>query len=200
MNQTIVTSSEGFRVLNPSDIGMPHIMIDLETMSVRRDAAIMAIGAIAFDLETGRKGEEFYCKVDLVTCQQADMHFDADTIYWWLQQNERVREEMVRDKKPIYFSLLNLCAMVKRCQDGVQVWSNGLSFDIAILRNAFDVHRIPVPWHHTKERDVRTLVSLLPEVKADMAFRGLKHHPLADCRHQIEYCAEIYHQLKRNRE
>jgi hypothetical protein len=199
MNSTVVPIGSDFRVLHPAELGMKHIMIDLETMSTKKNAAIMAIGAIAFDIETGRTGEEFYQKVDLKSCERWGLHFEADTVYWWLEQQQSVREEMSRDRKELYRVLQDLQGMIGRCAPDVQVWGNGLGFDIIILRSAYEAIFKNTPWHHTKERDVRTLVSLLPEVKADTAFRGLKHHPLADCRHQIEYCSEIYRQLKRNR-
>ncbi|MFA5379904.1 MAG: 3'-5' exoribonuclease, partial [Dehalococcoidia bacterium] len=46
---------------------MPQIEVslDLETMGNGPDAAIIAIGAVEFSLETGLLGQEFYEVVDL---------------------------------------------------------------------------------------------------------------------------------------
>ena len=47
---------------------MKHIMLDLETMSTASNAAIVAIGAVEFEPETGKLGREFYCNVSLASC------------------------------------------------------------------------------------------------------------------------------------
>ena len=42
---------------------MKQLMVDLETLSTRPDAAIIAIGAVYFDKVTGETGDEFYCTI-----------------------------------------------------------------------------------------------------------------------------------------
>ena len=39
---------------------MKHIMVDLETLSSKNNAAIASIGAIEFNPETGKQGQSFY--------------------------------------------------------------------------------------------------------------------------------------------
>ena len=44
---------------------------DLETMGTKPDAAITAIGAVAFDLKSKTLGKEFYVVVDLASSMAA---------------------------------------------------------------------------------------------------------------------------------
>jgi len=44
---------------------MTDYMIDLETLGTKVDAPVLSIGAVEFNLETGKLGQEFYCVLDL---------------------------------------------------------------------------------------------------------------------------------------
>ena len=44
---------------------MLDVMLDLETMGTQPDAAIVAIGAVEFDLEAAQLGRRFYQPVTL---------------------------------------------------------------------------------------------------------------------------------------
>ncbi len=57
-----------------------ELMIDIETVSTRPDAAIMAIGACKFAISSGEIGETFYCAVDLDSCFRLGMVADGDTL------------------------------------------------------------------------------------------------------------------------
>jgi DNA polymerase III epsilon subunit-like protein len=48
---------------------MIDVMLDLETMGNGPRAAIVAIGAVEFDPDTGTVGERFYRAVDLATAR-----------------------------------------------------------------------------------------------------------------------------------
>lgn len=72
------------------------VMLDLETMGQGPDAAIVAIGAVSFDLEAGKLGSEFYTVVDLTSSVEAGGKMDPSTVLWWLQQSEQARSELKR--------------------------------------------------------------------------------------------------------
>lgn len=44
---------------------MQDVMLDLETMGTDANAAIIAIGAVEFDIQNGEIGERFYAVIDL---------------------------------------------------------------------------------------------------------------------------------------
>ena len=45
-----------------------HLMLDLETMGTKSNSAIISIGAVEFDILTGKTGREFYRNVSLQSC------------------------------------------------------------------------------------------------------------------------------------
>jgi hypothetical protein len=171
------------------------VMVDIETMGTGTDACIIAIGAINFDIDTGRKGEEYYCNVDLDSCISAGLSMDGDTVSWWLMQPKDTIERIFRNQRSIHHALFQFSHYLARFGPDVRMWGNGAGFDLPILRNAYRAIGSQHPWKYRHERDVRTLASLKPEVKKGMVFKGLRHHPLADCRYQIDYCCETYRQL-----
>jgi hypothetical protein len=168
-----------------------HLMLDLETMGKRAGCAIVSIGAVEFDIETGKTGREFYERVGLQSCLDVGLFVEASTIYWWMQQNEKARLELCEPAVGIYAALEKLRSFVGFLGD-YQLWGNGARFDIGILEAAyFACGYKELPWYFRNERDVRTLVSFAPSVKENYPFTGVLHNPIDDCKHQIQYCHAI---------
>lgn len=180
---------------------MKHVMIDLETMSTRADAAIVSIGAVAFEVvdrpnditdmdfyglvEQDMLGEEFYVNVDLQSCIDAGLAVDAGTIYWWLQQSEAARNALLDTTKP----RLHLHRALQAFSDffnkvGAEfLWAHGTSFDIAILGNAYlKSHIKNTPWIYNKVRDTRGLYDMFEAWPQKNV--GTAHNALDDAKSQ----------------
>lgn len=175
-----------------------HVMLDLETMSTGDDAVLTGIGAVEFNIETGERGREFYEKVDIQSCLDLGMTVDGSTIYWWLEQSEAARMELIRDRKSIQQVLFKMSHWFAACHPNFQIWGNGKSFDLPKLRTAFTKVSQSTPWHYYNERDVRTMVMLRPGVKDSIPFKGIKHHAISDCRYQIDLVCEIWEVMQSN--
>lgn len=169
------------------------VMVDIETMGNMSHSAIVSVGAVRFDLETGEIGEKFYMNVDLQSCLDAGLIINADTLMWWLNQNKAARNKIIEKGHPLSKALFSLSAFVTKDD---QVWGNSARFDLGILSDAFNTLKIPIPWDFRKERCVRTLVSFAPEIKEKEPNTGVAHDALADCVFQISYCSKIYKKLK----
>jgi hypothetical protein len=170
-----------------------HLMLDLETMGKRAGCAIVSIGAVEFNLETGETGRLFYKRVDLQSCLDVGLFIDASTLYWWLQQSNIARLELCKPAEYIQNVLEKFNSFLVSLGD-VNLWGNGARFDIAILEAAyFAIGKGEIiPWNFRNERDVRTLVSFAPEIKENYPFTGIIHDPIDDCKHQIDYCSAIW--------
>jgi len=59
-----------------------HIMLDLETFGTDNDSVICSIGAVEFDIVTGKRGMEFYQKIDIQSCLDAGLKVSGQTILW----------------------------------------------------------------------------------------------------------------------
>lgn len=173
-----------------------HIMVDLETFGTDNDSVICSIGAVEFDITTGKTGREFYEKIDIQSALDAGMKVKGSTLIWWLKQSEDARKELYNaDTKNIVHVLQMLQEFFNNCGIECQVWGNSNRFDLGILHNAYKSFNTDIPWDFRKERDVRTLVSFRPEVQKNCIFEGTAHNALADCKHQIKYCSQIWNTL-----
>ncbi|EKE7296624.1 3'-5' exoribonuclease [Escherichia coli] len=175
-----------------------HLMIDIETMGKNPNAAIISIGAIFFDPQTGDMGPEFSKTIDLDT---AGGVIDRDVIKWWLKQSREAQSAILTDEIPLDDALLQLREFIAENSGEffVQVWGNGANFDNVILRRSYERQGIPCPWHYHNDRDVRTIVELGKAIDFDartaIPFEGERHNALDDARYQAKYVSAIWKKL-----
>jgi len=171
---------------------MKDIMLDLETMGNGSSAAICAIGAVEFDLETGEIGREFYAIVDLESSAKAGGVIDASTVLWWMKQSDAARAELQRNGNKIELALVMFSEWLDGCDvepKELCIWGNGAAFDNVILRSAYEKTEIKTPWEFWGDRCYRTAKNLLPSV--EMVRTGLHHCAVDDARDQARHLIEL---------
>ena len=173
------------------------VMLDLETMGNKSNSALVSIGAVEFNLETGETGREFYHVIDLQSCLDVGLKVNASTIYWWLQKSQTARDAICNNKKLPLSTVLNMFhGWMEDCIEHVNIWGNGARFDIGLMEDAYVACGYKkVSWYFRSERDVRTLVAFAPDIKANLPFMGIEHNPIDDCKHQISYCTTTWKKL-----
>jgi hypothetical protein len=171
-------------------------MVDIETLADTNNAVIVTIGAVKFDIETGETGKQFYKNIDIDSCLDAGFEVTGGTIRWWMTNSEEARKEMAANGVHILDALYDFGQFLK--DEDYHIWANGLRFDTAILENAYRRLKLPVPWNHRNEMDVRTLVAFAPEIKKEIVKNriNVRHNAIDDCLTQIEYCTKTYNKLK----
>lgn len=176
---------------------MTDIMIALETLSTQQDAAILSIGECFFDIETGVIGDTLTQHIAMDDSALRG-HISADTVKWWLKQDEEARLAIANSKshRKLASCLFDLREFIPRRKD-ITVWSNGATFDLVIIRNAMDRHKLMTPWQYWQERDTRTLVDIAERITGTNAaksieFDGVKHDALADAIHQAKYVSKAF--------
>jgi hypothetical protein len=162
-------------------------MVDIETLGLEPGSAIVAIGAVEFGPDG--LGREFRGHIDLESCQDAGLTIDAGTLQWWLDQDERVQEQLEGGE-----DLTTVLAGFDAWYDADEIWANSPSFDCELLERAFDAVGLEEPWHFTDERCFRTLRSL--GVDARVTRDGAEHDALADARYQAAVASDILYQLE----
>lgn len=161
-----------------------HIMLDLETMGNGPQAAIIAIGAVAFDL-SGIKSR-FYVQVSLESSMRAGLVADPSTIMWWMQQSEQARIAFKdNDKAAQLRGVLGKFAQWLHEVGGEQVWGNGASFDNAILSNAYRATGTEQPWKFWNDRCYRTFKSMFNAIPLERS--GTHHNALDDAESQAKH-------------
>lgn len=171
-------------------------MLDIETLGSKTTSAMLSIGAVMFDINTGETGIEFHEHINLQDCLNQGFTVDRDTIMWWMKQSDDARKGIYeKTGSPLKIVLKQFASYHNACKEvnneSPQIWGNGASFDVTILQHAYEKLNMEIPWNFYDVRDVRTVVMYHPEVKANMEFEGVKHDALADCKHQIKYLIEI---------
>jgi len=171
-----------------------HLMIDLETMSTKPNAAIVAIGAIWFEPSTITLTSRFYNCISLDSNIKAKRAIDGETIYWWLKQNDEARLALVKDPVSLINALMNFNDFIrKQAVENFYIWGNGANFDPVILGSAFECMNLQVPWNFRNIRCYRTAIALLPAreyIKPTVA-----HNALEDAKAQAIHLMKIYPSL-----
>ncbi len=176
---------------------MNQIMLDLETMSASANAAIVSIGAVKFDIENGIY-DEFSTNVSLASSMAHGGVIDADTVTWWMGQDDDARAQVCTPLRvSIMSALFSFEAWARNdgTRESDELWGNGAGFDNVILSNAFARDGMKVPWSHRADRCYRTMRALFPQITVP-PFEGTKHHALHDARHQALHLIEILKHIR----
>ena len=170
---------------------MRDIMIDLETMGSGPEAAIIAIGGVAMDLEEGQLGNHFYLVVDLESSVAAGGVMDPATVTWWLRQSEAARSLFLESTTTVSIraALKALSDWIAAQGDAPRIWGNGSSFDNVILASAYRRMGMPVPWRYLDERCYRTVKALHPHIQ--LVRQGTHHNALHDALDQAKHLVRI---------
>ena len=167
-----------------------NIVIDIETLGNCSNSIIASIAAIKFDIKTGETFDEFYKVIDIQSCIDLGMKSMGSTILWWLQNSQESRNELCsKDSVSLQQALNDFSSF---CDKEYFIWTESPRFDLGIMRDAYDNVRMNIPWDFRKERDIRTIVGLKPDIKDKYKNLGILHNPVDDCKREIKYLVETY--------
>lgn len=183
--------------------GFPELMIDIETMGMAPDGAVLAIGAVPFCIHkekmTLAPREDWFSKrITLQANLDEGRTIWADIVEWWLWQSKEAQEALLLG--PRYNDLQDLrCDFIEfvtlhRCE---YVWAKPPTFDLAILSHLFGT---TWPFRYNAQRDVRTLLSCAKVFGwndvLDPQIDGTKHDALYDAHVQavqvVRYMDRMY--------
>lgn len=163
---------------------MKRAMIDLETLSVENDAAIIAIGTVIFDEKDIIGRQEL-----LLDPRFVPGHRSNSTLEWWGQQDPAVFKKMMSGTLMAVEACAELGAFLDSHKPVDEVWANAPQFDLIILRRLFKVCKMEFPIHFRNERDFRTLIQLARShaVRVNDAYRGrIAHSAVSDAEAQAK--------------
>lgn len=180
---------------------MARIMLDLETMGNNFNAAIIAIGAVAFKKDFTVQ-DLFYVRVDLQSSIDSGGVMDGSTVMWWLQQNVSARRALTKKstpEDPVYTikNALDRFVFWLAANGGVEeLWGNGATADNVWLKNAFLRLNMTPPWSYKADRCFRTVKNLAPSVVGPDP--TIRHHALDDAVAQVRHLKALYSALGLN--
>jgi hypothetical protein len=174
---------------------MKDVMIGLETLGTVASAVIMSIGAVRFDLETGKLDENgFYASISIDSNLEVGRQISEDTLIWWMGQSEGARAVFTEPKMPLAVALDSFDEWFgdHRTPDKVRVWSNGADFDIPMLAHAYYVLGKSPPWPHFNSRCARTYKNLPCAAKVAKPNAGIAHNALTYAVNQAQHVMAIH--------
>lgn len=178
---------------------MRDLSLDLETLSVGSRAAIVSIGAVFFDSVRGELGDSFHGIIRLSDYDASpSFEFDSSTIRWWIQQSTEARAIFRKEGIPLVRALYNFANFCGKKDS--RVWAKGPAFDCAILKHAYAVIGIPLPWSRRNERCVRTIIDAaksLTGLAVDVPQVGVSHNARDDAEFQARQVIAAYDLLRR---
>jgi len=160
-------------------------MVDLETLDNVASAAIMSIGAVAFDPLSDKIEHEFYIVINTKSCVDAGLSLGKETMDWWAKQEPEARKVLSESRlSPVTLEegLSEFTKWFKKVH-GRWLWGNGASFDNAIMSHAYRRAGLEPPWDWWNDRCYRTLKEM-----ADKSIKitrgGVYHNALDDAKDQ----------------
>ena len=139
------------------NINGKHVVIDLETLSTKSNAAIVSIGAIK--IENLRKTDTFYINVDARQGKEAGLDIDPDTINWWSNQPKEQQLAWQKDPHLLEFAFKEFTDWYGN--ESIPIWGYGANFDVVILESAYRALNMPFPWKFWDISCLRTIMNVL---------------------------------------
>jgi exodeoxyribonuclease VIII len=133
--------------------GRINVMIDIETLDTSREATILSIGAVKFDIINGIHEDKFYKEVNTDKGQNKDRSESEETIEWWKKQEAPYS----RDGEPLCEVMERFSSWFERGGTVDKVWAKSPEFDVEILNDAAEDCGTSLPWKYYQHKDVRTV-------------------------------------------
>lgn len=180
-----------------------HVMLDIETLSKKQNAAVPSIGACIFSpyAPVEDHPESYLAYLDLK--EQSELrHVDIDTVQWWLRQDKDAQNKTFSPGKQ---NILPVNVCLSGFQDfctkngeykpkQIFIWGNGKEFDNLIMRSLFDHFNMEFPCPYYNDMDLRTLRKLqdVTGIQFPSSFQGTKHSALDDAINQAAEASFIF--------
>jgi DNA polymerase III epsilon subunit-like protein len=141
---------------------MKRLMVDIETWSLRPNAAIRSIGAVLIVGDEISSNAYYQNVSDGDYPNEDGFHREPSTVEWWQQQSIAAQSIFSENQCGIARALSEFSDYYKQHKPS-EVWANGAQFDIVVLETAFKLCGFKVPWEYSEVRDFRTLRKLFGE-------------------------------------
>jgi len=176
---------------------MNNIMLDLETMGKGPNAAIIAIGAVEFDLAEQQIGKKYYSTINLESSAEHGGIMDASTVLWWMDQSDLARKVFSNGLSlPDALTQFSQWAANRTEPGNLCVWGNGAAFDNVILASAYERMHLTPPWLYWNDRCYRTLKAMAPDIKIIRS--GTHHNAVDDAVNQAKHLLKIINQANQS--
>ena len=156
-----------------------NIVIDIETLGRRNDAAITQIGIAAADSKFELLSKALI-QIDPRVWNSCERTFSGETILWWLnQENGPVGNNLTLYSYQQAMDALD--KIIASCGESCLIWTKG-TMDLFCIKDLYEHFDRELPWQFWQSRDIRTAKEF---VKEWMTFENNNHNALDDALNQL---------------
>lgn len=180
--------------MSTPDSKREHVMIDIETLDTVASAAIIAIGAVHFNIQEKAIKSGYHSFINLQSNWEAGRTTSSETLDFWIQETKKGNETYELAETTggaLGNALSSFVSWLEFVPNNPLIWAASPNFDCKILDHAISSFDESTPWKFYNERDYRTLRKTFPHVKPDDY--GTLHNALDDATRQAEHVIKIYH-------
>lgn len=158
---------------------MKRVMLDIETLSTDKHAAVLSVGVAVFDTINGITHTDGWAiRMD----KDLTGRIDPQTVSWWMKQEEVVRDFSWKGEHSPMSVLVALRVVLV---DTHELWACDPDFDCAILQHWWERTAPAIPWpvSFRKYRSCRTM-SMIAKAKGidtkEAWGTSTAHNPIED--------------------
>lgn len=138
-----------------------HFAIALDTLGLRFNSAILAIGVAQFNPANGKIGRTFFKEIEVSSAVKSG-RIDADMLTAWVNMKggKLYRAFDKREEKVgLATALDEMAGFFRNAAGAPKVWGRSSLREIAILEHAYEHGCVGLrePWHHNNVFDLDTL-------------------------------------------
>lgn len=164
---------------------MQDVMLDLETFGLKPGHIIRSVGAVEFNLETGKLGNEFYANIDEKSCKKYKLTKDQGTVDWWNKPDMvEAQKQLLIDVQPVDVVCQKFADFFKKT-GAVYLWSQGSNFDGVLFNEVLERVGVKPPWRFFNAMDTRTAYRMSGFNPFSIKRAGTYHNALDDAKHQV---------------
>ena len=175
------------------------IVLDLETLALSEDAAILQIGCALPQFSANKLLKRanhiipfFEATIAYEQAINSEFSKDPDTLDWWEKQSVEARKSVFSGQDSYidaFEKLRDWMLSIKAAGFEIRLWGNGPEFDNRILDYALNCFNIRDLWNFRNNHSMRTAQLFFPQDKdwcEEMGKRYIKHTALGDASYEAD--------------
>jgi len=163
-----------------------NLMLDVETLGTSPRAALLQVGAVAFDPlgDIQRPKRAVQVNVDLDDAMANGGEVNGSTFIWWLKQSEEARSSICAPGATNVETAMRVLDVFWKENACEAVWAHGSVFDVPIVEHYMRRVGVKVPWRYSQIRDTRTLFAMAENLGWTRTSKVVAHTAAADAEAQ----------------
>lgn len=144
-----------------------HIVVDIETLSTKRNAVVIDIAAVAVDWNRPTSNQfQIYLR-DKEQSESGLFDIDSSTIAFHLKNDPNFIDDCNNNGVIFQEAVQSFADWIQMQSSDVELhmWSQGKDFDYPILENLFNAAGVKIPWNYGRIHCLRDLVWLNPAAR-----------------------------------